>query len=98
MFAIYTILISCPALADSFNSVEWVYTCNSSPAKLPRLAIPEQVFVNIAKSIGAEVNRGLGFLQDISCSGNMKQFLLVCLNSNLSFLYAFYVPSSIPNF
>ncbi|XP_019182276.1 PREDICTED: reticulon-like protein B8 isoform X2 [Ipomoea nil] len=50
---------------------------SSSPIKLPRLAIPDHVFVNIAKSLGGEVNRGLGFLQDIACSGNMKQFLLV---------------------
>ncbi|KAJ6953014.1 reticulon-like protein B8 [Populus alba x Populus x berolinensis] len=32
-------------------------------------------FVSIGRSIGAEVNRSLLFLQDLSCGGNLKQFL-----------------------
>lgn len=50
---------------------------NRSPSKVPRLVMPEEVFVNIAKMIGTEVNRGLGFLQDVACGRNMKQFLVV---------------------
>ncbi|KAL2493677.1 Reticulon-like protein B8 [Forsythia ovata] len=48
-----------------------------SPSKVPRLVMPEEVFVNIAKMVGAEVNRGLSFLQDVACGRNMKQFLVV---------------------
>ncbi|CAA3008779.1 reticulon B8 [Olea europaea subsp. europaea] len=50
---------------------------NRSPSKVPRLVMPEEVFVNIAKMIGTKVNRGLGFLQDVACGRNMKQFLVV---------------------
>ncbi|XP_054817303.1 reticulon-like protein B8 [Prosopis cineraria] len=47
------------------------------PSKVPRLVIPEDLFVNIATAAGSEINRGLGFLQDVACGGNMKQFLIV---------------------
>ncbi|KAL6983210.1 hypothetical protein U1Q18_016601 [Sarracenia purpurea var. burkii] len=50
---------------------------NRSPGEVPRLVLPEELFVNIAKSVGAEVNRGFGYLQDVACGGNIKQFLLV---------------------
>ncbi|KAI3457670.1 hypothetical protein Pfo_014333 [Paulownia fortunei] len=50
---------------------------NRSPSKVPRLVFPEEVFVNIGKAIGSEVNRGLIFLQDVACGGNIKQFLVV---------------------
>ncbi|CAI9783621.1 unnamed protein product [Fraxinus pennsylvanica] len=50
---------------------------NRSPSKVPRLVMPEEVCVNIAKMIGTEVNHGLRFLQDVACGGNMKQFLVV---------------------
>lgn len=50
---------------------------NRSPTNIPRLVVPVEVFVNIANLIGAEVNRGLSFLQDVSTKGNMKQFLVV---------------------
>ncbi|WOH03586.1 hypothetical protein DCAR_0622985 [Daucus carota subsp. sativus] len=48
-----------------------------SPPKVPRLLLPDNLFVNIAIFIGAELNRGLGFLQDVACGGNIKQFLVV---------------------
>ncbi|KAI3465571.1 hypothetical protein Pfo_022234 [Paulownia fortunei] len=48
-----------------------------SSSTVPRLVLPEEVFVNIGKLIGSEVNRGLCFLQDVACEGNMKQFLVV---------------------
>uniref|UniRef100_A0A5B7AKI4 Reticulon-like protein n=2 Tax=Davidia involucrata TaxID=16924 RepID=A0A5B7AKI4_DAVIN len=50
---------------------------NRTPSKVPRLVLPDELFVNIATSIGAEVNRALGFLQDVACGGNLKQFLVV---------------------
>nr|GMD82083.1 reticulon-like protein B8 [Ipomoea batatas] len=64
-------------MLGQFLWVNAIEKFSSTPIKLPRIAIPDHVFVNIAKSIGGEINRGLGFLQDISCSGNMKQCLLV---------------------
>ncbi|XP_016442953.1 reticulon-like protein B8 [Nicotiana tabacum] len=53
---------------------------NRSPAKVPRLVLPDDLFISIAKSIGAEVNRGLRFLQDVACGGNIKQFLVVVVS------------------
>lgn len=50
---------------------------NRSPSKVPRLVVPAELFVNVAKSVGAEVNRTLGFLQDVACGGNIKQFVIV---------------------
>ncbi|KAK3017784.1 hypothetical protein RJ639_003414 [Escallonia herrerae] len=50
---------------------------NRSPAKVPRLVLPDELFVNVAISIGAELNRALGFLQDVACGGNIKQVLVV---------------------
>ncbi|CAN1229708.1 Reticulon-like protein B8 [Linum perenne] len=49
---------------------------NKSPTKVPRLVLPEELFANIGKSIGAEVNRGLYMLQNVSCGGNLKNFLV----------------------
>ncbi|CAA7408938.1 unnamed protein product [Spirodela intermedia] len=50
---------------------------NRSPSKVPRVVLPEEVFVNIGVAVGAEVNRFLGFLQDISSGRNLKQFIMV---------------------
>ncbi|XP_057433856.1 reticulon-like protein B8 [Lotus japonicus] len=50
---------------------------NSTPSKVPRFILPEEFFVNIAHVVGDEVNRGLRFLQDIACEGNLKQLLIV---------------------
>ncbi|GAB2233611.1 hypothetical protein Droror1_Dr00002837 [Drosera rotundifolia] len=43
----------------------------------PRLTIPDELFVNIAVAAGAEVNKALGFLQDVALGGSLKQFLMV---------------------
>lgn len=51
-----------------------------SSSKVPRLVLPKDLFVNIAITIGDEINRGLAFIQDISCGGNLKQFLIVSFN------------------
>ncbi|GAU21588.1 hypothetical protein TSUD_131720 [Trifolium subterraneum] len=50
---------------------------NSTPDQVPRFSIPQELFVNIATVVGNEVNRGLRFLQDVSCEGNLKLFLIV---------------------
>ncbi|CAK9133183.1 unnamed protein product [Ilex paraguariensis] len=49
---------------------------NRSPS-IPRLVLPEELFVNIAVTVGAQVNVFLGFVQDVACGRNMKQFLVV---------------------
>lgn len=51
-----------------------------SPAKVPRLVLRDDLFISIAKSIGAEVNRALGFLQDVACGTNIKRFLVVVVS------------------
>ncbi|EOX93081.1 Reticulon family protein [Theobroma cacao] len=53
---------------------------NRSPSEVPRLFLPEELFVGIGRSLGGEVNRGLHFLQDVACGGNLKQFLVVVLS------------------
>lgn len=50
---------------------------NRPPAKVPRLVLRDDLFISIAKSIGAEVNSALGFLQDVACGNNIKRFLMV---------------------
>lgn len=50
---------------------------NRSSSSPPRIVLPEEVFVNVGKLIGTEVNRGFGYLQDVACEGTMKQFLVV---------------------
>ncbi|XP_057441385.1 reticulon-like protein B8 [Lotus japonicus] len=49
-------------------------------SKVPRFVLPEDFIVNIATAVGFEVNRGLRVLQDASCGGNLKQFLLVVVS------------------
>ncbi|XP_039066773.1 reticulon-like protein B8 [Hibiscus syriacus] len=52
---------------------------NRSSSQVPRLVLPDELFVSIGRSVGAEVNRILQFLQDVACRGNLKQFLLVAV-------------------
>jgi hypothetical protein len=49
-----------------------------SPSKVPRVELPEELFVNIAVAVGTQVNKFLSFLQDVSCERNLKHFVLVC--------------------
>jgi hypothetical protein len=49
---------------------------SSSPSKVPRIELPEEMFVNIAVAIGTQVNKFLSFLQDVSCERNTKHFVL----------------------
>ncbi|KAF8714057.1 hypothetical protein HU200_028052 [Digitaria exilis] len=46
----------------------------SSP---PRVELPEEVFANAGRAVGAQVNKALGMLQDISCGRDLKRFLMV---------------------
>ncbi|XP_010036176.2 reticulon-like protein B8 [Eucalyptus grandis] len=48
-----------------------------SSSEVPRLKIPEELFVNIGMVVGSEVNRALGFLQDVASRKDLKQFLVV---------------------
>ncbi|KAE8680731.1 Reticulon-like protein B8 [Hibiscus syriacus] len=53
---------------------------NRSSSQVPRLVLPDELFVSIGRSVSAEVNRSLQFLQDVSCRGNLKQFLAVAVS------------------
>ncbi|GLU03979.1 hypothetical protein SLE2022_211480 [Rubroshorea leprosula] len=72
---------------------------NRSPSKVPRLVLPNDLFVNVGRSLGAEINRALQFLQDVACRGSLKQFLVVVLclwaaaviGSWCNFLTVFYI-------
>lgn len=48
---------------------------SSTPSKVP-LAVLEEAFVNITSVVGNKVNRVLWFLQNVSCEGNWKPFLI----------------------
>lgn len=50
---------------------------NRSPSEVPRIRVPDEWFVNVGMTVGREVNRALTFLQNIACSGNLKQFIVV---------------------
>ncbi|XP_006650682.1 reticulon-like protein B8 [Oryza brachyantha] len=49
---------------------------SGSPSKVPRVELPEELFVNTAVAIGTQVNKFLSFLQDVSCERNLKHFVL----------------------
>ncbi|KAK8663706.1 hypothetical protein V6N13_083513 [Hibiscus sabdariffa] len=53
---------------------------NRSSSQVPRIVLPEELFVSIGRSVGAGVNQGLQFLQDVACGGNLKQFLVVTVS------------------
>ncbi|XP_039045739.1 reticulon-like protein B8 [Hibiscus syriacus] len=53
---------------------------NRSSSQVPRLVLPDELFVSIGRSVGSEVNRRLQFLQDVACQGNLKQFLVIAVS------------------
>ncbi|XP_060209670.1 reticulon-like protein B8 [Lycium barbarum] len=53
---------------------------NRSSSQVPRLVLPEDLFINIAKTIAGEINHGLGVLQNVASGGNLKQFGVVVLS------------------
>lgn len=52
----------------------------SSAGEVPRVKLPEELFVNISVAVGAQVNKFLDLIQDISCGGNLKQFLIIVVS------------------
>lgn len=48
-----------------------------SSSEVPRVVLPEDLFVNVAVAIGAQINQFLGYIQDAACGRNLKQFLVV---------------------
>ncbi|XP_074574340.1 reticulon-like protein B8 [Curcuma longa] len=50
---------------------------NRSTTQVPRVAIPQDVFVNVATSLGAQINQFLNYIQDVACERNLRQFLVV---------------------
>lgn len=45
---------------------------------MPRVELPEEMFANAGAAVGAQVNKVLRAVQDVSCGRNLKQFLIVC--------------------
>ncbi|XP_065851037.1 reticulon-like protein B8 isoform X2 [Euphorbia lathyris] len=72
---------------------------NRSSPKVPRFVLSDDIFVNIGRTIGVEVNHALKLLQDVSTGGNLKQFLVVIaslwaaavIGSWCNFLTVFYI-------
>nr|CAB3492996.1 unnamed protein product [Digitaria exilis] len=52
---------------------------SGSPSQVPRVELPDELFVNIAVAIGAQVNKFLSFLQDVSCERNLKHFVVAII-------------------
>ncbi|RRT38172.1 hypothetical protein BHM03_00036808 [Ensete ventricosum] len=50
---------------------------NRSTSQVPRLVIPDDLFADVAVSLGAQINQFLGFIQDVACERNLKQFIVV---------------------
>lgn len=69
-----------PVICDYIFCFIMTFLCHRAPSQVPRLVLPKDIFVSIGRSIGSEVNRDLQFLQDVSCGGNLKKFLVVGLN------------------
>eukprot|EP00268_Persea_americana_P021032 TRINITY_DN21044_c0_g2_i1.p1 TRINITY_DN21044_c0_g2~~TRINITY_DN21044_c0_g2_i1.p1 ORF type:complete len:248 (-),score=45.32 TRINITY_DN21044_c0_g2_i1:318-1061(-) len=65
--------------------VQFVWTnasglLNRSSSKVPRLVLPNELFVNIGATVGTEINRFLQFLQDVASGRNLKQFIVVVVS------------------
>jgi len=82
-----------------WSNASGLFSSGRSQTKVPRVALPKEMFVDIAITISAEVNRALRFLQDVACGGNIKQLLGVVgslwaaavLGSWFNFLTVLYV-------
>jgi len=58
----------------------WSNACtfiNKSPPNIPEVKIPEDTIVNIARSLGYEINRGFSTLREIGQGRDLKKFLIV---------------------
>ncbi|KAK1438050.1 hypothetical protein QVD17_03853 [Tagetes erecta] len=52
----------------------WSRLLNRAP---PSIVLPDELFVDISTTVGAEVNRALGFLQHVASRGDIKQLAIV---------------------
>lgn len=50
---------------------------NRSTSDVPRLVLPDDLFVNLAVAMGTQINQFLSFIQDVACGRNLKQFIMV---------------------
>ncbi|CAD6271509.1 unnamed protein product [Miscanthus lutarioriparius] len=50
---------------------------NKSPPNIPEVKIPEDLAVNVARSLRYEINRGLASLREIGQGHDLKKFLIV---------------------
>ncbi|KAK3124420.1 hypothetical protein QOZ80_7BG0586330 [Eleusine coracana subsp. coracana] len=58
-------------------AVQFAWSTVRSPSNVPRVELPEEMFANVGAAIGAQVNKVLRAIQDVSCGRNLKQFLMV---------------------
>ncbi|KAK3126350.1 hypothetical protein QOZ80_7AG0555260 [Eleusine coracana subsp. coracana] len=58
-------------------AVQFAWSTVRSPSNVPRVELPEETFANVGAAIGAQVNKVLMAIQDVSCGRNLKQFLMV---------------------
>jgi predicted DNA-binding protein (UPF0278 family) len=49
-----------------------------SPPNIPEVKIPEDLAVNVARSLRYEINRGFATLREIGQGHDLKKFLIVC--------------------
>ncbi|OEL38591.1 Reticulon-like protein B8 [Dichanthelium oligosanthes] len=64
-------------MAVQFAWATFAGMLNRSPSNVPRVELPEELFETVGKAAGAQVNKVLGMLQDISCGRDLKRFLIV---------------------
>ncbi|BAF18016.1 reticulon-like protein B1 [Oryza sativa Japonica Group] len=72
---------------------------NKSPPNIPEVKIPEDLAVNVARSLRFEINRGFATLREIGQGHDLKKFLIVVvglwvlsvLGSCCNFLTLFYI-------
>ncbi|WOL14677.1 hypothetical protein Cni_G23458 [Canna indica] len=72
---------------------------NKSPPHIPEVSIPEDLAVNIARSLRYEINSGFAILREIATGRDLKKFLVVIaglwvlsiVGDNTSFLTLFYI-------
>lgn len=70
-------MVPCVLLIGLLNIYSKLLHGNRSSSQVPRLVLPDELFVGIGRTVGAEVNQCIQYLQDVACQGNLKQFLVV---------------------
>ncbi|KAJ1690022.1 hypothetical protein LUZ63_014177 [Rhynchospora breviuscula] len=48
-----------------------------SSSEVPRIKLPDKLFMELAVSAGDQLNQFLGFIQDISCGRSLKDFVMI---------------------